>query len=121
MNTHDKETTLSENENSTATTPSAAPSGERFYEADVQMMRLEVDHAKSTVMPHFETLIAQARKVGNGAATITALESAMEAAGNAVGLSDAAIIAVVTANDRTAKAYADSAGEAATDAEYFTE
>lgn len=89
------------------------------YAQDVAMMRAEIDHIDTTVLPHYELLIAQATKAGNGTATVQALNAGLEATRTARGSAAAALSAVQATSEPVQQAYDNSGGEAATDKDYF--
>jgi hypothetical protein len=89
------------------------------YSSDIAMMRAEERYIDSTVLPHYEMLIAQAEQVGNGPAVLNALRSGIESARNAKGTAASAISAVSSANAPVQAAYDDSSGEAAEKKQYF--
>ncbi|PSK83049.1 hypothetical protein CLV63_14115 [Murinocardiopsis flavida] len=103
--------------------PAPAPTGSAgdmpSYSQDISMMAAEIEHIDSTVMPHFELLIAQATQVGNGPKTLQALSAGLESTRTARGAAQDALTAVRTSSEAVQQAYSDSAGEAATKKEYF--
>lgn len=89
------------------------------YAQDVAMMRAEIDHIDSTVLPHYELLISQAEKAGNGPATVQALRAGLESARTARGEAASALEAVQATSEPVQQAYDDAGGEAATDKSYY--
>ncbi|PWV44562.1 hypothetical protein [Nocardiopsis sp. L17-MgMaSL7] len=93
--------------------------GDASYGSDIAMMSEEVEYTENTVIPHYELLISQAEKAGNGPKTMQALRAGLEAARTAVGASREAIAKVSTTNEPVRQAQDESAGEAALDPDYF--
>lgn len=89
------------------------------YTGDIAMMTAEADHTEQTVLAHYELLISQAEKAGNGPQTLQALRAGLEAARTAAGSARDAITAVQGTNEGVQTAYDATAGEAAKDKSYF--
>lgn len=96
-----------------------ASSGDASYAGDIAMMRAEADYTSTTVIPHFEMLIAQATTAGNGPKTIQALNAGLEAARSALGAAQDAIRQVQATSEPVQAAYDNSGGEAAKAKTYF--
>lgn len=97
----------------------APSSGGASYASDIAMLRAEADYTSTTVMPHYELLISQARLAGNGPKTIQALQAGLEAARTSLGALQDAIAQVQATSEPVQNAYDDAGGEAAKSKTYF--
>lgn len=97
----------------------APSSGGASYASDIAMMRAEADYTSTTVIPHYELLISQARLAGNGPKTIQALQAGLEAARTSLGALQDAIAQVQATSEPVQNAYDDAGGEAAKSKTYF--